>query len=623
MNKHHRLIVLLSRLALVGVLILLVLWLSIALPQMLFAPQTAWASNVSDEAREVQAQPFRPLGSSLLFESFDGVVFPPANWGTTILTGTTQGWSQVTLGNSPFTFPHSGAGMAQFSSFSIFPGDSTRLYTPILNLTGQMTPTLTFWMNHDTGFSSSNDRIHVQISTDGGINYTAVLTTVSRHDGSTGWKQHTVDLSTYIGQSNVRLGFVAISDFGNNMFIDDVKVEPPPPPPTPVLALSESFEGATFPPTDWGTTSVTGGVQGWSRVTSGSNPTSLPHSGVGMAQFNSFSLSTGNSTRLYTPLLDLSGQTKPTLKFWMYHDTGYTFNNDRIQVQISTDGGTNYTAVLTTVSRYDGSTGWKQHTVDLLAYGGQSAVRLGFLAISAFGDNMFIDDVAVEPVTVLPTSLVFANQMVGTTSPPQMVAVQNGGNVGLTISSIALSSDYTQNTTCPLSPATLAAGSSCQINVSFSPVATRTRPGVLTVTHNALGGVHTINLMGRGIVSFDPPDRWTGVISDDFQSFSTIAFDVSRSNGIWGNLLVRRCSSLTCDLFEGCQCHQYRVTTVNGFGDINDNAQFGYGSIFSGQFISMNEATGSFADVFGSYPWTAHLNQPPRATYLPLVIKSQ
>jgi len=46
------------------------------------------------------------------------------------------------------------------------------------------------------------------------------------------------------------------------------------------------------------------------------------------------------------------------------------------------------------VNRYDGSTGWKQHTIDLSAYKG-TTIQLGFLGISAYGNNVFIDDANV------------------------------------------------------------------------------------------------------------------------------------------------------------------------------------------------------------------------------------
>jgi hypothetical protein len=76
----------------------------------------------------------------------------------------------------------------------------------------------------------------------------------------------------------------------------------------------------------------------------------------------------------------------------MYHDTGYSTDADRVQVQAGT--GATWTNVGTAINRYDGSTGWKQHTIDLTAYKGQT-IQLGFLGISVFGDNVFLDDAVV------------------------------------------------------------------------------------------------------------------------------------------------------------------------------------------------------------------------------------
>jgi len=76
----------------------------------------------------------------------------------------------------------------------------------------------------------------------------------------------------------------------------------------------------------------------------------------------------------------------------MYHDTGYSTSADRVQVQVNTGSG--WVNAGSAVNRYDGSTGWKQHTIDLTAYKGFT-VQLGFLGISAFGNNEFIDDITV------------------------------------------------------------------------------------------------------------------------------------------------------------------------------------------------------------------------------------
>jgi hypothetical protein len=128
-------------------------------------------------------------------------------------------------------------------------------------------------------------------------------------------------------------------------------------------------------------------------VTSATNPTASPHGGTYLAKFNSYDSSSGSQTRIYrTTGFAIPGTvTTATLKFWMYHDTGYSTYADKVQVQVSTGSWAN---AGTAINRYDGSTGWKEHTIDLTAYKG-TTVQLGFLGISAFGNNELIDDVTV------------------------------------------------------------------------------------------------------------------------------------------------------------------------------------------------------------------------------------
>jgi subtilase family serine protease len=153
--------------------------------------------------------------------------------------------------------------------------------------------------------------------------------------------------------------------------------------------LSDGFEGS-----GWSSAQVAGTGGAWSLVTSGTHPTVSPHGGSRMARFNSYTAASGSQTRLYrSAALTLPASGTVTLRFWMVHDTGYPSSNDRVQVQVSAGGGA-WTSVGAAVSRYNGSTGWAQATVDLSAYRGQS-IQLGFLGISAYGDNVFLDDVSV------------------------------------------------------------------------------------------------------------------------------------------------------------------------------------------------------------------------------------
>ncbi len=94
-----------------------------------------------------------------------------------------------------------------------------------------------------------------------------------------------------------------------------------------------------------------------------------------------------------------------------------------------------------------------------------------------------------------PTSLVFASQALGTRSSPQSVTLSNPGTATLTISSIAVSGDFSQTNTCGTS---LAANSSCTISVTFTPTATGSRTGSITVTGNASPATQTVSLSGTG-----------------------------------------------------------------------------------------------------------------------------
>src|SRR5438094_3583331 len=82
-------------------------------------------------------------------------------------------------------------------------------------------------------------------------------------------------------------------------------------------------------------------------------------------------------------------------------------------------------------------------------------------------------------------SLDFGNQPLATTSAPMTVTLTNTGAAALTINSFAASGDFAATSTgasaCPTSPATLAAGGTCTINVTFTPTASGARTGTLSL----------------------------------------------------------------------------------------------------------------------------------------------
>jgi hypothetical protein len=95
--------------------------------------------------------------------------------------------------------------------------------------------------------------------------------------------------------------------------------------------------------------------------------------------------------------------------------------------------------------------------------------------------------------TLSPTSLNFSSQSVGTASSPLSVTLSNYGTATLNIESIAATADFGETDTCG---ASLASGASCPINVTFTPGATGSVTGTLSVTDNALGSPQTVSLSG-------------------------------------------------------------------------------------------------------------------------------
>ncbi len=109
---------------------------------------------------------------------------------------------------------------------------------------------------------------------------------------------------------------------------------------------------------------------------------------------------------------------------------------------------------------------------------------------------------APAPVASLsPTTLSFGNQTVNTSSAAQPVTLTNTGNASLSITSIVASAPYSQTNTCG---ASVAAGGNCTISVTFTPTATGSQPGTITIIDNATGSPHTVGLSGTGTATTAP-----------------------------------------------------------------------------------------------------------------------
>lgn len=179
--------------------------------------------------------------------------------------------------------------------------------------------------------------------------------------------------------------------------------------------------------------------------------------------------------------------------------TAWAARNQPFSVLTSTDNST-FTSRASSPGVFDPAVNNNTVTVDFTAVVARY-VRIQITANSGWPAGQ-ISELEVWPATVVPppsltatpASLTFATQNVGTTSAAQTVTVRNPGSAAVTLSGVTTgSSEFAQNTTCG---ASLAAGATCTVSVTFTPAASGTRSATLTVNNS--GSTLTVPLTGTG-----------------------------------------------------------------------------------------------------------------------------
>lgn len=101
-----------------------------------------------------------------------------------------------------------------------------------------------------------------------------------------------------------------------------------------------------------------------------------------------------------------------------------------------------------------------------------------------------------------PSALTFAAFTVGQTSPAQTVQLSNTGNTAIHISNITTSGDFAETNTCGTLPTVLNVGATCSVTVTFTPTATGTRSGALSIADDAANSPQSVSLSGTGAAVF-------------------------------------------------------------------------------------------------------------------------
>ncbi|MEN3045369.1 MAG: hypothetical protein ABDH49_00050, partial [Candidatus Hydrothermales bacterium] len=160
---------------------------------------------------------------------FNPVLFPPSNstvpptsWQRVILSGI-YNWVRTTSPSSPAAPVLEGYAVAMYPSYSASSGSMARLITHPMKIGSTARKLkLRFYMYGDPGFSGNPDSIIVEYSLDG----TSFMRVAGfgRYAATAGWRRFDVDIGDFPPNKTVYVSFLAKSAYGNNMFIDSVRI---------------------------------------------------------------------------------------------------------------------------------------------------------------------------------------------------------------------------------------------------------------------------------------------------------------------------------------------------------------------------------------------------------------
>ncbi|MFO7651113.1 MAG: CARDB domain-containing protein, partial [bacterium] len=168
--------------------------------------------------------------------------------------------------------------------------------------------------------------------------------------------------------------------------------------------VGQLFNATQFAPPGWQANIISGSYN-WQRSSGGTYPTCAPLEGAGMATYQSWYASTGHSARLVAHPFSV-GSTAENIycRLFMYGDPGYSTSNDRVIVEYSTDSMATWN-VVDSFSRYNAVAGWYQKNAELGTLAANARVFVGFRAVSAYGNNMYVDSIRIRYEVPVPNDI--------------------------------------------------------------------------------------------------------------------------------------------------------------------------------------------------------------------------
>lgn len=178
-----------------------------------------------------------------------------------------------------------------------------------------------------------------------------------------------------------------------------------------IAPLIEGFESGL--PSTWGVYSPQGTTGTWTLATAGHNSTKS-------YKMNFYNIAAGTEADLFVQAVSTLGASNASISFDHAYKQYSSAYNDSLYVEASTDCGRSWTtfyakggsslataAVSTTSYSAPVAADWKNDSLDISAVANHRSVIIRFRAVSAYGNNLFLDNINIDTsgFAVAPTAV--------------------------------------------------------------------------------------------------------------------------------------------------------------------------------------------------------------------------
>lgn len=199
-------------------------------------PNGSADQNTSNDASTVSFTIATPTLTALPFsQGFQSTTFVPTGW--TLNNSNGDGtWTRTTTAGG-FGTSSASARMDNYSPNTTNAGTIDELLTPTFGLVGYSSATLTFDVAHARYNSTNIDSLIVLCSTDCGVTWTrlynkggsGLATAPDKSNAifvptSSQWRTETIDLTPYVGQSNIKFAFRSRAGWGQTVYLDNINL---------------------------------------------------------------------------------------------------------------------------------------------------------------------------------------------------------------------------------------------------------------------------------------------------------------------------------------------------------------------------------------------------------------